>query len=68
MENRSVWALHGLTGGLIATGLLLSILAFLTVNAMSVQSANATNYYEIKDASSIKMNSVDNKKHLVDVK
>jgi len=68
MENRSVWALHGLTGGLIATGLLLSILAFLTVNAMSVQSANATNYYKIQDEMGIKMNSVDNKKHLVDVK
>jgi len=68
MENRSVWALHGLTGGLIATGLLLSILAFLTVNAMSVQRANATNYYKIQDEQSIKMISVDNKKHLVDVK
>jgi len=68
MENRSVWALHGLTGGLIATGLLLSILAFLTVNAMSVQSANATNYYKIQDEMGIKMNSVDNKKHLVDAK
>jgi len=68
MENRSVWALHGLTGGLIATGLLLSILAFLTVSAMSVQRANATNYYKIQDEQSIKMISVDNKKHLVDVK
>jgi hypothetical protein len=68
MENRSVWALHGLTGGLIATGLLLSILAFLTVNAMSVQRANATNYYKIQDEQSIRMISVDNKKHLVDVK
>jgi YbbR domain-containing protein len=67
-ENRSVWALNGLTGGLIATGLLLAILAFLSVNAMSVQHANATNYYKIKDEKSIKRISTDNYKHIVDVK
>jgi len=52
-ENRSVWALNGLTGGLIATGLLLSILAFLTVGALSVQSAQAENYYQIVNEKSI---------------
>jgi hypothetical protein len=67
-ENRSVWALNGLTGGLIATGLLLSILAFLSVNAMSVQKANSQNYYKIVDEKSIKMISTDNAKHVVDVK
>jgi hypothetical protein len=67
-ENRSVWALNGLTGGLIATGILLSILAFLSVNAMSVQKANSTNYYKIVDEKSIKMFSVDNAKHVVDAK
>jgi len=68
MENRSVFALNGLTGGIIATGILLSILAFLTVNAISVQQANAENFYKIKDETSIKMISTDNKKHLVDAK
>ena len=53
---------------LIATVLLLSILAGLTIAAISVQNANAENFYDIKDASSIKMISVDNKNHLVDVK
>jgi hypothetical protein len=67
-ENRSVWALNGLTGGLIATGLLLAILAFLSVNAMSVQHANAENYYKIVNEKSIKMFSTENDKHLVDAK
>ncbi len=52
-ENRNVFALDGLTGGLIATALLLSILAGLTIWNMKVQSAEATNYYKIKDEKSI---------------
>ena len=67
-EGRSVWALNGLTGGLIATGLLLTILAILTVYAMSVQKANSENYYKIVDEKSIKMFSTENAKHLVDAK
>lgn len=68
MENRSVWALNGLTGGLIATGLLLAILAFLTVNAIGVQQANAENFYEIKNEKEIKMISTENANHRVNVK
>lgn len=67
-ENRSVFALDGVTGMLIATVLLLSILVFLTIQALGVQNAQASNYYDIKDESSIQMKSVDNAKHLVDVK
>jgi len=67
-ENRSVFALDGVTGMLIATVLLLSILAVLTVWGLGVQNANASNYYDIKDEQSIRMNSVENTKHLVDVK
>ncbi|WP_457749891.1 DUF4006 family protein [Sulfurimonas sp.] len=67
-ENRSVFALDGVTGMLIATVLLLSILAFLTVNALSVQHAQAENFYKIKDEKSIKMFSTENAKHVVDVK
>ncbi len=67
-ENRGVFSLDGVTGMLIATVLLLSILAFLTVNALSVQHANAENFYKIKDEKSIKMFSTDNAKHIVDVK
>ncbi len=67
-ENRGIFVLDGITGMLIATTLLLSILAGLTYWGFAVQKANATNYYEIVDASSIKMNSVDNTSHKVDVK
>jgi len=67
-ENRSVFALDGITGMLIATVLLLSILAVLTVWGLSVQNANMSNFYEIKDEKSIKMISTDNAKHVVDVK
>ncbi|MBU0719789.1 DUF4006 family protein [bacterium] len=67
-ENRSVFALDGVTGMLIATVLLLIILAVLTVWGLQVQNASATNFYDIKDEQSIKMFSADNAKHLVDVK
>ncbi len=67
-ENRSVFALDGVTGMLIATVLLLSILAVLTVWGLGVQNANASNFYDIKDPKSIKMISTDNAKHVVDVK
>ena len=67
-ENRSIFSLDGITGMLIATALLLSILAGLTIGALGTQQANASNFYDIKDEQSIKMNSVDNTIHLVDVK
>ena len=67
-ENRSVFALDGVTGMLIATVLLLSILAVLTVMGLGVQNANAANYYDIKDEKSIKMFSTTNAQHIVDVK
>jgi len=67
-ENRSVFALDGVTGMLIATVLLLSILAFLTVLGLGVQNANASNFYKITNEKSIKMFSAENAKHIVDVK
>jgi hypothetical protein len=67
-ENRGVFSLDGVTGMLIATVLLLSILVFLTIQALGVQNAQASNYYDIKDESSIQMRSVENAQHLVDVK
>lgn len=68
MENRSIFSLHGITGMLIATVLLLSILGFLTINALGVQQANASNFYQIENEKEIKMISTDNAKHLVDAK
>ncbi|MDY0116349.1 MAG: DUF4006 family protein [Sulfurimonadaceae bacterium] len=65
-ENRSVFALDGITGMLIATVLLLTILAVLTVWGLGVQQKSATNYYDIKNPTEIKMFSKDNAKHVVD--
>jgi len=67
-ENRSIFALDGIVGMLIATVLLLSILVFLSVNAIGVQHTQAKNFYKIKNEKSIKMFSTENAKHIVDVK
>jgi len=69
MENktrRMCFNLNGLMGGLIATVLLLSILVFLTIQAISVQQSTATKFYELQDEANIQANSVDNAKHWVD--
>lgn len=67
-ENRSVFALDGITGMLIATVLLLTILVGLTIWGISVQNSSATNFYDIKDESSIKMIGSNQADHIVDVK
>jgi hypothetical protein len=61
--SRSVFSLDGVTGMLIATVLLLSILVGLTVWSVSVQKGSATNYYDpapILDINNLKKNSTDN--------
>ena len=66
MENRSIFALDGITGMLIATVLLLGILAFLTIAGLGAQQANAEKFYEIQNAEQIKMIDTNNAKHWVD--
>jgi len=44
--NRAVFGLHGVTGMLIATVLLLSILVFLTIWGIGVQQSSASNFYD----------------------
>ena len=66
-ENRSVFSLDGITGMLIATVLLLTILAGLTTWGLAVQNANNAKFYEIKDEKQIKMISTENANHWVDV-
>ena len=66
-ENRSVFALDGITGMLIATVLLLTILAGLSAWSLSVQNANMTNFYEVKDEQSIKMFGSKAEDHIVTV-
>jgi len=56
--NRGVFGIHGVTGMLIATVLLLSILVGLTVWGIGVQQKSASNFY---DPSSI-TSSLDNVK------
>jgi len=71
MENktrRMCFNLNGLTGGVIATLLLLGILAYLTVLAIGTQQNNSTTYYKLQDETNIKMISVDNAAHRVIVK
>lgn len=54
---------HGITGMLIATVLLLSILGVLSYFAVVTQQANAENFYEInQDLNALKMNSPENHK------
>lgn len=64
--SRSVFGLSGVTGMLIATVLLLSILAFLTVWGMSVQQKSAQNPYDptpiTGSLDNVKMISKDNAK------
>ena len=68
MENRSIFALDGITGMLIATVLLLSILAGLTVWGMGVQQGSANNFYQLQNEKEIKMISTENATHKIDVK
>ena len=72
-ENRSVFALDGITGMLVATVLLLIILAGLTVWGLGVQNANMSNFYEIKNETQIGSgimgeNASKTSDHFVDVK
>jgi len=57
--RRLCFNINGLLGGIIATVLLLSILAFLVYNAVLVQAGNATTYYQIVDEQNIPMTSTD---------
>ena len=71
--NRSAWGINGVLGMLIATALLLSILAFLITKAIGVQQAQSTHYYDPaplwNSLDNVKMISKDNAKFaFVDVK
>ncbi len=71
MENktrRMCFNINGLMGGLIATFLLLGVLVYLTIWAIKVQQANATQEYKLVDEGNIQMISTDNRKHRVLVK
>jgi len=64
--SRGLFKLNGIIGMLIATILLLSILAFLVMNAIAIQSKEAKNYYDptpiVSSLDNVKMKSTDNTK------
>jgi len=66
--RRMCFNINGLLGGILATLLLLSILGYLTMQAIAVQQQNATTYYQLVDESNIQMISKDNAKHYKIVK
>ena len=51
----SAFGLHGIGGALIATVLLLSILAVFTILGLGIQKEQANNYYDIPKAKELKM-------------
>ena len=62
-NERGIFKLNGITGMLIATVLLLTILVVLVFNSVLVQQKEATNFYKInQDLNGLKMNSSDNHK------
>lgn len=62
--NRGVFTLSGVTGMLIATVLLLSILAGLTVWGLSAQQAVMGKPYSLVDQGSVKMIGSSEKNHI----
>ncbi len=71
--NRNAFGINGIVGMLIATVLLLAILAFLTTKAIGVQRVEAKHFYDpapiVSNLDNIKMISKDNAKYgFVDAK
>ena len=64
-KGSGVFSLDGITGMLIATVLLLSILAGLTIWGFGVQQANQQKFYKVVDEKSIKMIDPTNGTHRV---
>lgn len=63
--SRNVFGINGILGMLIATGLLLAILVYLTIGAINTQRKSATKYYDpapiVSNLDNLKANSVENK-------
>lgn len=64
MEKRSIFALHGITGMLIATVLLLSIEGTLVYLGIMAERSTSQEYYYIDDAKSLEMKSTENASHM----
>jgi len=66
--KRSVFGIDGVAGMLIATALLLGILAYLTVLAIGAQQTNSEKFYKLENEKQIKMIGKENAAHRVVVK
>lgn len=67
-KERGVFSIHGVTGMLIATVLLLSILGVLTILGLGAQQSQAQNFYKVnQDLNGLKFNSKDNNSHYQEV-
>jgi len=61
-----MFGLNGITGLLIATALLLSIVGFLGFSAVIAQQSNANNPYSADKMHDVKMFSTDNAPHQIE--
>ena len=65
-DERTIFGLHSLGGYIVSVSGLLVILAVLTYYAITVQSREATNYYDIdRDLNSLKFNDAANHKYRI---
>jgi len=64
VKNRSLFALNGITGLLIAVVLLLTIEIALVTTGLFIQQDNATNYYDINKAALKKIDAA-NAQHMI---
>ena len=67
-ENRSLFSIHGMTGFLIATIVLVVVVLSLAYAAYLSQVENATNYYKVERLNEVKMIGSKRADHIIDVK
>ena len=64
-EKRSLFSIHGMTGFLLATVVLVVVVLSL---AYLAQVANATNFYKVERLNEVKMIGSQRADHIIDVK
>lgn len=67
-ENRSLFSIHGITGFLIATVVLVVVVLALAYAAYLSQVENATNFYKVERMNEVKMIGSNRADHIIDVK
>ena len=67
-EKRGLFSIHGMTGFLIATIVLVVVVLSLAYLAYGAQVENCKNYYDVKDLDKVKMFDSQRSEHIIDVK